>query len=375
MNICDRELCSGCHACYSKCPKNAIKMVEDSEGFLRPQIDENLCISCGLCKKVCPSNNSLDLHTPTEVYAGWDKNDTDKRKSSSGGIATLLSKKFLENGDYVCGAVFDGGLTVRHKIISKLEELDMLRGSKYVQSIIGDCFKQIKELLDKGKKVLFIGTPCQVCGLKSFIGKDDNSLYTIDLICHGTPSQMTFGKYIDYIDKKFNANIDSCSFRDLSGFNMTFKESDKVIYSKEFTKDIYGIGFLQHLYYGAFCYKCSYAQKSRISDLTLGDFWGIDKEFIEKYKPQNGLSVLLVNTDKGKCLVDYISNDADLYERTLEEAVNGNKQLRAPSQKHKNRDKFFLLLADKGFNKAAKKCLKKEIAGYKLINLINKVKK
>lgn len=374
MNICDRELCSGCHACYSKCPKNAIKMVEDSEGFLRPQIDENLCVSCDLCKKVCPANNSGNLKTPAEVYAGWDKNDVDKFKSASGGIATLLSKKFLENGDYVCGAVFDKGLTIRHKIISKLEELDMLRGSKYVQSTIGDCVKQIKELLDNGKKVLFIGTPCQVSGLKNFIGKNDDNLYTIDLICHGTPSQMAFRKYIDEINKKYNSDIDFCEFRANSSYIMKLQEKNKTVYSNEYLKDIYGTAFLKSLNNRPSCYKCSYAQKTRIGDLTLGDFWGIDKEFIKKYKIKNGLSVLLVNTDKGKCLVDYIGNDANLHKRTLDEAVNGNDQLRAPAPKHKNRDKFYLKLQKYSFSKAAAKCLRKELLKNNILILLYKYK-
>lgn len=375
MEICQPSLCTGCTACYSKCPKNSITMTEDGEGFLRPVIDEATCISCGVCQKVCPANNNLKLNTPFKVYAGWDNDSDSKSKSSSGGIGTLLAQKFINHGGVVCGAVFSNGTHVCHRIITSIEDIDKLRGSKYIQSSLVNCYTQIKNILDSKKPVLFIGTPCQVSGLKSFVGSNQSFLYTVDLICHGTPSHKVLQSYIADINKSFGCTIDSCTFRDDTGYNLCFKEKSKTIYSKEFTADLFGIGFLRGLFNRPVCYHCKYAQRDRCGDITIGDFWGIGSDFIEKYHPKNGLSVIMQNTEKSAYLIDFIKDNAFLCPREIDEAVNGNKQLRFPSHKHKNRTKFFATLPQKGFSKTSKICLTKELLGYKAIKLINKVKK
>ena len=194
-----RVKCTGCHACYSVCPRNAITMEMDEEGFLYPRIDQNKCINCSLCRGACPvlSIDTVEMENPIKTcYAACAKNRDERRTSSSGGVFSAIARQVINEGGFVCGALFDEQLTLQHKVIQTESGLMRIKGSKYIQSKIGDSFITIKELLSSGRKVLFCGTPCQVAGLKSFLKSDPDNLLTIDLICHGVPSPGLFNKYL-----------------------------------------------------------------------------------------------------------------------------------------------------------------------------------
>ena len=205
MKIIEKKDCMGCYACFNICPQNAITMQEDEKGFKYPIIDKEKCIKCGLCKKVCPVINQTIIKNTPQAYAIINKDNYVRETSSSGGCFSLIAEYIIENGGVVFGATFDENWRVKHTWIENIEKIKMFRGSKYLQSTIGDTYKRAKEFLDKGRKVLFTGTPCQIEGLKSYLRKDYDNLYTQDIICHGVPSPKVHDKYLEYQKNKFNA--------------------------------------------------------------------------------------------------------------------------------------------------------------------------
>ena len=198
MKVIEETECTGCHACYSVCPKQAITMVEDDKGFKVYKIDEKKCIGCGLCRKVCPVLNSKIIENKPEAFAIINKDEETRKNSSSGGVFSLISEYIIKDGGVVFGAVFDENWHVTHSYTDKVEELNRFRESKYVQSTIGDTYKKAKELLEDGRKVLFTGTPCQIEGLKTYLQKEYDNLYTQDIVCHGVPSSKVYNKYLKY---------------------------------------------------------------------------------------------------------------------------------------------------------------------------------
>ena len=198
IDIKEKNNCCGCSACVQICPKQCISMAADNEGFLYPQVNSAICIDCGLCEKVCPVINQSAPREPLVVYAAKNNNEDIRLKSSSGGIFTLLAEKVIEEGGVVFGAKFDADWNVVHDYTETIEGLAAFRGSKYVQSIIGDNFKTAKQFLNNGRKVLFSGTPCQIAGLKKYLRKEYDNLLTVDVVCHGVPSPMVWRDYLDY---------------------------------------------------------------------------------------------------------------------------------------------------------------------------------
>lgn len=337
--------CCGCGACYNKCPVGAISMQENEEGFLTPVIDEAKCTNCGLCLKACPSLNTEFKNNPQpECYAAM-ADDEIRMKSSSGGIFTLLAEYILDKGGYVCGAAFDDNWDVHHIIIDNKNDLDKLRGSKYVQSNTENCYKQIKKLLDEDKYVLFSGCPCQVAGLYAFLGKNYEKLYTMDLICHGSPSRKVWRRYLQ---ENFDVdNIKNVSFRDKSVFgwattmNIYFKNNDES-YHNIHTKDPFFRGFVPCMISNEHCGICKYTKLPRQGDISLGDWWGIDK-FKKGLNDGKGTSQVLINSNKGKFLYEEISsllkiNDNIGLETTLKSI---NKTIYQPFPVHHSRGRFF----------------------------------
>lgn len=209
MEICKQGLCNGCSACRSVCPVGCIEMKRNAEGFLFPVVDESRCVQCGLCGRICPVNaqrNAMQLEMP-KAYAAVSKNHTQRKESSSGGVFSLLAEYVLGQGGVVFGAAFDEGFHLRHIVVETTEGLAQLRGSKYVQSEIGDAYLQAKAYLKAGKLVLFTGTPCQIGGLKAYLQKDYENLITQDIICHGVPSPEVWEKYKGYLEKKQGASF------------------------------------------------------------------------------------------------------------------------------------------------------------------------
>lgn len=353
--VCDYEQCYGCCSCYNRCPKNAIFMGHDNWGNLVPIIDEEKCIDCGLCIKVCPAIQKTNFSIPESAYAAITKDEKDYESTSSGGIATALSKYVIHNKGIVYGAAFvNSTAEVNHVRVDSLERLEQLKGSKYVQSNISHAFKLVKKDLDADCKVIFIGTPCQVDGLHTYLKKDYKNLITVNFVCHGVPSGKLFCEHIkEIVDERENLNI---QFRLKNRFQLTVQKGEKIL-SIPFYKDYYFLGFMRKLFYRNACFTCKYAQPERVGDLTIGDFWGFEEKKPFPVEHPNGLSLILINSKKGRDFFEKIKESLIFQERTVSEAIKGNPQLNYPSKKNANFMRFRKLYEKTGFEKAAKKVL------------------
>lgn len=360
----DKAACCGCNACAEICPKHCIQMVEDAQGFIYPQVDSSVCVECGMCEKVCPLEvANLSLRKPLKAYAAWNKNRQEHLLSSSGGAAYIFSSYIIEKGGVVYGCTSDG-IDVRHIRVENHSELFKLQGSKYVQSDVRGLFKKVKNDLKIGKTVLFIGTPCQVAGLKNYIGHHNEHLYLVDLICHGVPSKQMLHDHIKHVSK--GRKIQYISFRDGNNFIFSLKAVDFGYTAnvwEEPYKDLYMKGFLGGMIYQSSCYQCPFACSSRVSDITIGDFWGLKPVECLPEEVKDGVSLLLPMTDKGINLIQKVENNLYIYERSVEEAINGNTQLRHPSIQGFRARLFRLLYPILSFNTA----MNTVVADYKAI--------
>lgn len=356
--------CIGCRACEQICPKRCIEFLENEEGFNYPVINEKICINCNKCNRVCPVLNKPDLGKIKEVYAGWTRNDKLIKKSSSGGIFAVLAQKILEEKGKVCGCAYDSKLYPMHILIDKENEIFKLQGSKYVESDINNIYSKIKEKLNLGEKILFSGTPCQCAGLKNYLGKEYQNLFIVDIICHGVPSRKLFRSYIEYLEEKFKGKILSFDFRNKEkhGWSLTYKY---ILKKREKIKKYQGIaslssyyhGFLLGLTYRESCYQCSFANPNRVSDITLGDFWGV-----ENISPENsnymGVSAIIVNTSKGKNFFNLIKNEINYKNISFEMVTFQNSNLLYPTLKNEIRNVIYDDFNKYGYKYIAKKYLK-----------------
>lgn len=267
---------------------------------------------------------NLKYRTPIETYAAWRKDDAARMSSSSGGMAAAISEVWLQGGGIVYGAAFVKPFAFQHIRCTTMNELMRLRGSKYVQSSMKGVMELINKDINAGKKVLFIGTPCQVAGVKR---RFDDAVYTIDIICHGTPKVETLKASLP--TKALQMNFDNIEFRRNGDFMISFKKAGQTIWSRPLAHDLYMKGFFKALFYRECCYRCQFAKKQRISDMTLGDFWGLDMTNINTTM-NKGISLVLVNSEKGKHLLEIVKDEVEIAKRTLDEAVAGNNQLRHP---------------------------------------------
>lgn len=373
MEICNKQDCTGCFSCYNACAVKAITMQENEIGHIYPMVNDAVCVSCGLCKKVCPVNKPIAKMVPKTVYASWVLNEEEHGKSSSGGLGYAFAKKTIEFGGvvYGCSSLIQAGQEITHVRCDTLESLTQLRGSKYVHSFIKDTYKQAKKDLKDGKQVLFVGTPCQIAGLKAYLNADYQNLLTVDLICHGVPPQKLFFEHVKDLQME---GVQEVSFRDNLLFRLSLKNSENRLEIDEWD-DAYYVGFGKALFYRQSCYQCQYATKERVGDITLGDFWGLGKETpfdVTLKKSSYGTSVCMINTGKGREFLEVLQGELFLQERTLQEAVDGNANLRQPSTPHKNKELFVAQYAKKGFAKAAKQSLRVNFFKYKILKVINK---
>lgn len=310
INIDDKFKCCGCNACVQRCPKQCIGMYEDEEGFLYPQVDTALCIDCGICEKVCPVTNQSVEKEPIAAFAMQHADKEVRLKSSSGGIFSLIATDVIKQGGVVFGARWNEKLELIHDYTETQEGLAPFRGSKYVQSYIGDTYKLAEEFLKGGRIVLFTGVPCQIAGLKRFLRKDYHTLLTIDVLCHGVPSPGFFRGYLAYLSRE--TKIIDFNFRDKSsgwkGYSVKYTLLTGKTKCHKARLDEYMRGFLNHYMLRLSCHKCPAKSGKSGSDITLGDLW--DSNLIKNLNDDNtGLSVVVVNTPKGKTIIESL----DLY--------------------------------------------------------------
>lgn len=362
----EKKNCCGCGACMNVCPKSAIHMEKDEYGFVYPEINKEQCVECGACKRVCAFQNKTMQNKPQRVLAIAGKNDSLVKKSASGGLFATIALAVLEQGGCVYGAVMqheDHKLRIHHVCCETKEGLDRLQGSKYVQSSLGSIFKDVQEKLKKGKAVLFSGTPCQVDALKSYLRKDYEKLLAVDIICHGVPSEQFFNDYIHYTEKKIGGEILDFKFRDKSsgwGYNLTAK------YVKQGGfEEFYRVSSSNSSYFDMFinstalrenCYCCKYTNSNRVGDITIGDYWGIEDEHPEallqnggSLSEQTGISVMMLNTDKGADFFESVKDQFTYYESTFEKAAKRNTQLVHPVKHTKAREKVLKLYKKWGY--------------------------
>ena len=345
ISILEKEKCTGCGACVNICPVGAITMEESDEGFLYPEIDKDKCKNCGLCVKSCACLNPKYENNKNPECFAFMADDEERMKSSSGAVFPVLAKNFIENGRYVCGAVWNNDCGVEHIVSNKIEDIERMRGSKYLQSNTKNCYKEIREILNTSKKVLFTGCPCQVAGLKTYLQKDYENLYCIDLICHGVPSPKVFKNYIkEEFLKTENEKWVSTNFRDkITGwteYSITTTTTKNTITNLAKNDNFIKV-FLNNLCLRKSCADCKFSTFPRQGDLTIGDFWGINK-FKKNYDDKKGTSLVLINNKKGKYLSDILKNNAKLYKFVpIQYAINRNPNLIKSSVFHHNREKFF----------------------------------
>lgn len=340
----DMNDCTGCSACFNVCPKAAIEMKSDVEGFKFPVIDADKCVNCGLCREVCPVVSARFENSVAPACYAAQGSDELRAASSSGGAFGILAESVLKEGGAVAGAVFREDWTVEHVVVDKMDELWRLRGSKYMQSDMGNCYRQVKTLLDKGTRVLFSGTPCQVAGLRSFLKKDYGNLYCLDIICYGVPSAQMF---LESLRENFGSekNVDFFTFRNkTNGWNrwhslkISAGGSEQIIEGKNYP---YMASFLKNLCLRPSCGRCRFNRLPRQGDLTVGDFWLVDN-VDSRLNDDKGTSVILVNNEKGRRLLDAAAAKFKLLEKApLEKAVDGNPNIVASSRHNPARDVFF----------------------------------
>ncbi|MBR3230136.1 MAG: Coenzyme F420 hydrogenase/dehydrogenase, beta subunit C-terminal domain [Bacilli bacterium] len=370
--VVDYKKCTGCTACMNICVKNAITMEENSEGFYYPKIDDKKCINCGLCKKTCPVLNSNNNNIK-KCYAAYNDNIASLlNKSSSGGLFELFAKYILSIDGVVIGAELKNN-KLEHTIIDNINDLEKIKGAKYFQSNLKYIFKYIKENINT-KKILFVGTPCQVAGLKSIINNDN--LYCIDLVCHGVPSKQLFNKYINYIEKKYNDKLIDYNFRDkksgwLNYSNTAIFINKKV--TKKYTKNSYSKLFLSNKALRESCYNCKFKIYNSYSDITLGDFWGIEK-VLPEMSNKNGVSCVVINTEKGSKLFNKIIKNIRYKECSIKDIIKYNSSIVNSPVRTNDRDNFYNDLKIYPFNRIIKKYTKSLFSKivFKIKNRINK---
>lgn len=346
MQICEINKCTGCMACMVSCPTKAISVGVDKKGFYVPCVDENTCINCGKCQKICPSNHQPEKsHNEPTVYAAWNKDEGIRKSSTSGGIFTNIASLVIRKGGSVCGVSMDNDNIARHIMTENMEDIAKLRMSKYVQSSTENIYSSVKKKLDSGGIVLFTGTPCQVGGLKKYLGKDYEQLITMDIVCHGVPSPKAFSDYLSGIEKKNKSRVVSVKFRykkpGWTNFSMKIDFENGRTYCQECHKDPYLAAFLSDYLTRDCCHDCQYTSVERVSDITAADFWSYVSHSKEQRNNEKGISLVLVNTEKGKKVFDEIKSDYFCYERTIDEAKRGNRCLSRPYMPAKNKDDFW----------------------------------
>lgn len=332
IKINEEKNCVGCTACYNVCFKNAISMQPDKNGYVYPIVTKELCVDCGFCEEVCPilqfkaDNNTCNKG----CFAAWNTDEKVRDSSTSGGVFSVLAQYFFDNNGYVVGAKLGKNNKIEHIIIDSSESLCQLRKAKYVQSDLSDIFQKVKNLLESNKNVLFSGTPCQISGLKTFLRNDYSNLFTVDIICHGVSSQKIFDSYVKSLEISNGAKLLSFDFRNkCSGWERystkaEFDNGDIFYISKN--NDCYLKGYLDYsLYIRPSCTDCVFKGENRSSDITLGDFWGVER--ILPNHGDKGVSAIILNSEKGKQLFEKVKTKLYIHQVEIDDILFGNPSL------------------------------------------------
>lgn len=355
--------CMGCMACVDICPINCIVPNVRKDGFLYSAIDGSKCINCGKCGQVCPIETKNKNSNLQHLYAAYSKEKLIQSRGSSGGIFELLAEQFLTEGYYICGAAFDEAMQLKHQIVNSKEDLLPLLKSKYLQSNMTGVYNKIKALLLKGEKVFFCGTPCQVSALKNCISaKFTKNLFTADIICHGVPSQKLFDEYLRFLGQEEGGEIQEFRFRvknnrykHAHGYSYVIKR-DRDCQTKNgvYSQSSYYNAFKNYLIFRDSCYNCQYSTIERVSDITLGDFWGIEK-YNFKGNTDKGVSMVITNTLKGESAFGRIGKAVFFKEFPLEDGIKTNYSLTNTTQRPLNRDVVIKIFTEEGYEATAKK--------------------
>ena len=386
IQISDKHNCCGCAACVQACPKQCISFDEDEQGFRYPKVDTSLCIDCHLCERVCPVLNQAEPRKPLATYAAINPDLAVRMQSSSGGIFSMLAEKTIEKGGIVFGARFDSQFEVEHAAAHTIEGIRDFRGSKYLQSRIGNTYVEVRSLLRQGLKVLYTGTPCQIAGLKKFLGKDaDNALLlTADVVCHGAPSPKVWRSYLDLISapkagkntyslpQNARADISAIAFRDKStgwkkygmvvlkssagksdenseSSTLNAEKNDNVLLHETLDKNLFMQVFLKDLCLRPACHRCPAKAGRSGSDITLADYWGIASHHPD-WDDNKGTSLLLANSDAGAKAIAQLG--ARIEPTTYEQALSANPALEHSAREHKFIGKFWQSFHANGLTEA-----------------------
>lgn len=391
--LCASQDCTLCMACINACPEKAIFMITDENGYEKLGIDSEKCINCGICSKVCNRREDVPRNTPLKCYAAQATDKAKLMNSASGGAFQMVAQYVLKNGG-VCygseGKLVNGQYTAQHIRIDSLENLDRILNSKYVPSLIFDTYRQVKADVEKGMLALFCGTPCQIQGLKAFLGKDYDNLLTVDLICHGVASTQIFNDYLDEAENRESITIVDYQFRDKSvswGTNFCYsyyKNNDtaKKIRIRHCPREAssYMFNYLKGNIFRENCYQCSLSSGERVGDFTFGDYWEIESEhpeFVTKSKPsmslKKGVSCILVNTQKAGDFLRNISSEMILHEVAFDSIASHNSNLCRSSKRGRGRETFLQTYRESGYSaveKSYRKKVQKKIIIYNLKNML-----
>ena len=370
----NKNECCGCGACFNICPKNAITMKADQNGFIYPVINQNQCISCGLCKKVCDfrRDHSKEINIQ-KAYSLVLKNKDELMSSTSGGAFTALSNIVLKNDGVVAGTILDKNFNAKFVLATTEEERNLMKGSKYVQCYSGTIYRDIKKELQSGKQVIFVGCPCQAAALKSYLGNNSEGLIIVDFLCHGVPNNIFFKEHISYLEKRFRTKIEYYYWRGKSyGWHPNYIE--EFIDQNKKTRSSYAVQSYVHMFWNGLslrtsCFDCKYRSYHRESDITIADFWGIEK--LGKRNNHTGVSLVLINSDKGNKFFKCINErDANIEEFSFDKV-----QFRIsdkPAKKPTNTDEFWKCYRESGYKSVVRKYTSQSVKA-KLKFLIKKI--
>lgn len=339
----DKKQCCGCSACFATCPDNCIMMKPDQEGFEYPIVDHDRCRHCRQCQNVCPIIHPREQSIKPEVCACFNKDESLRMRSTSGGIFSLLAEHVLDQCGVVFGAMFNEQWDVIHRETESREELHLLNGSKYVQSRMNDCYHKVQLLLDQGRPVLFSGTSCQIAGLQAYLQREDENLLCVGIVCHSVPSPKVFRKYRDGLQRWYGQEIQGIEFRK----KLPFWRSSRIAVQLERDRceesvyeNIYTRGFFAGLYSRPSCHCCQFKYGSMNADIVLGDFWGVE-HVLPEMDDNRGTSMVLVYTEKGKRAFNQTTNRMTFQEADLQSSVKYNPYLVRSVVSHPNREAFF----------------------------------